>query len=120
MLHSFFLFVAQLDPSSVPTDLQTGEALELLIKSIGGLKGASALGIAVAITQALMLFFRTPLANFAGKWRLVVLTGLSLVVCVLALRVAGVDWLTALVHSSTLTTAQVFGNQMFKQFKKES
>lgn len=110
--------LAQASPASLPVDLSTGEALELLIKSIGGLKGAGALAIVAFCVQAVMLFFRTPLADFAGKWKLLIVSLLSLVGGVLALKLTGLDWLGSLVHSSTLTAVTVFGNQVLKQFKK--
>ena len=120
MLTALFFLVAQTDPASLPADLDSGEALELLIKSLGGMKGAGALGIAYVITQGLMLFFRTKLADFTGKWKLLIVAGLSVVVGVMALKMSGLGWLASLVHGSTLAAASVFGNQLFKQFRKET
>jgi type IV secretory pathway VirB2 component (pilin) len=57
--------------ASLPADLPTDQALEIFVKSLGGLKGASALAIALVVVQAVMLFFRTPLANFALNRQLV-------------------------------------------------
>lgn len=107
-------------PTSLPADLETGEALKLLITSLGGLNGASALAAVAVGVQVLMAFFRSPLANFAGKYRLLIVSALSMVFGVLALKLSGVDWVGALVHSATLTSVMVFGNQVLKQFKKEA
>jgi len=109
---------AQPAPASLPADLSTTEALDLLIKSLGGLKGAGALAIVATCVQGVMLFFRTPLAAFAGKYRLLIVSILSLVGGVLALKLTGLDWVASLVHSSTLTSVMVFGNQVVKQFQK--
>lgn len=107
------------DPASVPVDLQSSEALEEILKSVGGLQGAGALGIVAVVVQVLMSFFRSPLANFAGKFRLLIVSALSMVGGVLALKLSGVDWVGSLVHSATLTSVMVFGNQIVKQFKKD-
>jgi len=107
-------------PASLPTaDLDVGEALKQLLASLGGLKGASALGIAVFVVQGVLLFFRTQLASFTGKWRLLIVTGLSLVAGVLGLSMAGVPWTTALVHANTIAALQVFIHQLVKQLSEK-
>lgn len=132
MIHRIFallviaIFVPLFDASlafaqaSLPTDIEASDAVAELLRSIGGLKGASALAIVAVVVQAVMLFFRTKYASFAGKWRIVVVTGLTVVAGVLALRVAGVDWIGALLHSSTLAAVQVFGNQFVKQLTEKT
>lgn len=107
-------------PASLPADLDVPQALVELLKSLGGLKGATALGIAVAVTQAVMLFFRTPLANFAGKWRLTIVASVSVVATVIALMASGLPFLACLVHAGTLTALQVAGNQFVKQFSEKA
>ncbi len=107
-------------PSSVPADLDLPQAIAMLLSSLGGLKGAGALGIAVVVTQAVMLFFRTPLAKFAGKWRLAIVAGVSVVSTVIALKATGLDFLACLVHAGTITSLQVFGNQLVKQFSEKA
>lgn len=108
------------EPTSLPADLEIGDALKQLLAGLGGLKGASALGIAVFVIQGVLLFFRTQLAAFAGKWRLLIVTGLSLVIGVLALSMAGVSWTSALVHANTLAAVQVFIHQLVKQLSEKS
>ena len=107
-------------PASLPSDLDAPMAIVELIKSLGGLKGATALGIAVVVTQAVMLFFRTPLANFAGKWRLTIVAAISVVSTVVALMASGLPFLDTLVHAGTLTALQVAGNQVVKQFTEKA
>lgn len=86
------------------------------LKSIGGWAGMGALGIAMIIVQGLMLLFKSSLASFAGKWRLLIVSFLSLASGVIALKLMGVaDWGAVLMHSSTLAAIQVFINQLWKQ-----
>jgi type IV secretory pathway VirB2 component (pilin) len=106
--------------ASMPADLPTDQALAEFMHSLGGLKGASALAITTVIVQAIMLFFRTPLAGFAGKYRLLIVAGLSLVVGFLGLMIAGVDWKLAFLHANTIGALQVFGHQVVNQFKPEA
>lgn len=106
--------------SSLPADLPTDQALEIFVKSLGGLKGAGALAISLIVVQAIMLFFRTPLANFAGKWRFLVVAGLSIVTGFIGMLVAGVDWKLALMHADVLAAVQVFFHQLVKQFLTKS
>ncbi len=103
------------DPTS---DLDTAVFINALGKSIGSVKGASSLLLVMLITQLLMLFFRTPLGSFAGKWKFLIIYGMSLVGGVVALKinVDGMEWLTALLHANTLATFQIFAHQAKKQF----
>lgn len=129
-MKNFFLFLlvlilpaiafAQVDPSSMPADLDWSQSLNLIIQSLGGLKGAGALAIAAAVVQSIMLLARSPLGNFAGKFKLLIFVSLSLVSGVLSLRLSGVDWIGALVHSTTLSGVAVLVNQAIKQASKTS
>ncbi len=115
-----FLLIAQV-AGSMPTDLQPDESFTALLKVLGGLKGAGALSVALAVVQGLMLVFRTEkFASWSGKWRLTVVSFLSVVAGVLASRVSGVDWLASFVNGGVLAAASVFGNQVFQQFKGDA
>lgn len=92
------------------------EEIQALLVALGGLKGASALAIVAVVVQGLMLFFKTKLASFAGKFQLLVVMFLSLLGGVFALKMSGVDWGAAIIHSQTLAALQVFLHQIFKQF----
>lgn len=105
---------------SLPTELPLDEALKQLVPIIGSLKGASALGIALAVTQVVMLAARTPLANFAGKWKLLVVAVLSLVTTYIGLVLAGASWSAALLMGPVMTALQVLANQVWKQVKPEA
>lgn len=103
------------DPAS---DLDTATFINALGKSIGSVKGASSLLLVVLISQLLMLFFRTPLGSFAGKWKLLIIYSMSLVGGVIALKLSVDDmgWLAALLHANTLGAFQVLAHQAKKQF----
>lgn len=116
MITTILALITGQDPSSLPVDVTTDEAVAAFAKLLGGLKGAGALGVALAVVQAVMYFFRTPLANFAGKWRLLIVSVLSLVVTYLGLVSAGAPWLASLIAGPVIAGLQVLGNQAWKQF----
>lgn len=97
----------------------SGDEWAALLASLGGLKGAGVLGIVAIVVQGLMLAARQFLVNVAGKWKFALVSGLSLVGGILALKLTGIDWVAALMHSSTLAAAQVFLHQMILQFQKD-
>lgn len=102
-------------------DVSIVDFIMAVINAAGGLKGASILAGVGIVIQLLMLFFRTPLALFASKFKLVVVAGLSLVGGIVGLAASGMSIGEALLHSSTLAFAQVFFHQVYVQFiKKES
>lgn len=107
------------DASSLPTDLDPGDALKQLLAALGGLKGATALGIVGVVVQAIMLFFRTQLANFSGKWRLTIVVAANLLGGLLALKLTGISWSAALLHSNTFAAVQVLLHQVYKQFTEQ-
>lgn len=106
-----FLFAAEEMP-----EVPVVEFIMAVISAIGGLKGATALAVAAAVVQLMMMFLKTPLAMFAAKYKLVAVYGLSIVSGIIALRIAGVALPAALVDASTLAAVQVFLHQIYKQF----
>lgn len=97
-----------------PTDADVSKLLD----SIGNLKGASALAIAAFITQLLAFFLKKKTGELAGKYRYLAITVCQIVSGVVGLRLAGVDLLAALLHSSTLALVIVGVNQGIRVFKK--
>jgi hypothetical protein len=90
--------------------------LSALLLSIGGLKGAGVLAAVVVLTQVVVKFMDTRWAAFAGKWKLLAVSGLTLVGGVAGLMTTEhLSFLAALLHSSTLATFQVFAHQLLKQ-----
>jgi len=90
-----------------------------LFSGLGGLKGASTLAIVALIVQLIMKFFKTPLANFAGKYRLIVVSGLTVIGGMVGLVAQGSTWLSALVSASVIAAIQVFFHQIVTQYKKK-
>jgi len=97
-------------------DLDSGVFITAMVTAMGGMSGLGALGIVALCVQLLMLFFRTPLASFAGKWKLVIVLSLSLVGGFLAQMFNGLPWYGALLSAGSLTAIQVLANQIWKQF----
>jgi len=95
--------------------------LKLLMASLGGMKGASALAIAAVISQLVVAFLKTPLmgklfSKVNGLWKIAIVLALSLVSGVLGLMSQGVSLSAALVHSTTLSALMVLGNQIYQHF----
>ena len=79
----------------------------------------SVLAIVAAVVQVVMLVLRTKLGEHAGKLRIVLVSLMSVVGGVLALKVKGMEWGSALVHSSVLAAAQVFMYDLYKYLKPD-
>lgn len=109
-------------PVAIPVaEIPTADWLMMLIAAIGGMKGMSALGIAAAVSQLLLKLMSTPLAKFSGKYKLLAVTGLTLISGVLGLMMIGnISIMAALMHSTTLAAFQVFVHQIWKQFVAKS
>lgn len=84
-----------------------------LLGGLGSLKGAA---LAMLIIQGLMLLFRSPLANFAGKWKLSIILGLSFFMAFVGVLASGKHWTQAIFDGAVISAFQVFANQMWKQF----
>lgn len=108
-----------LTPNPAITPLPVGDALQSFIGLIGGVKGASVLGLALLIVQGVLYAFRGLFDKIHGGWKYFVVTTLSLGVVVLGQMVAGAPLFAALLNGSTLAAVQVWINQGFKQFAKK-
>lgn len=109
-------FAGDADPISTPDAFAQ---LWALMSTIAGKHGA---GLALVLTQAVMIVFRSPIANFAGKYKLLVVYGLSCVVPVLTALIAvppGGSYLMAIVQAvmsgTELAAIQVFIHQLVTQ-----
>lgn len=109
--------VALAQAASMPADLSFDEALKQSLPIITSMKGASALAIAVAVTQLVMKLAQSPLGNLAGKWKLIIVTGVSIVATYLGLVFAGTSWLSALIAGPLLAALQVFAHQLITTLK---
>lgn len=92
-----------------------------LFQFIGGVKGLGGLAMIAAVVQLLMLFFKSTLANFAGRYRLMIVAALTVAASIVGLMSQGMTLTAALINGATLTAVQVLAHQIWKQFvvKKE-
>jgi len=88
---------------------------ETFLNAIGGLKGAGIMGGIAALIQVLLFVLRSPLGYLAGPYKLLLITALTMFLGVTGLKVEGFDWQSAIMHSSTVASFQVFLHQMWKQ-----
>lgn len=98
------------------------QQLSALSESMNGADGAVALGGVAVASQFLMRVLRNPRfqalirREIPARWRLVIVSAMSVAGGVLALREQGVAWDAALLHSSTLAAAQVLVHNVWTQF----
>lgn len=76
-----------------------------------------ALGIAVLVTQIVMFLIQSKAGDLAGKWKLAIMAGVSMVSAFLAQLVAGDTWLAALTNGIFITAVQNFVHQLITQSK---
>lgn len=112
LLYAAQIYAAPEDP------LPLSDFLMQLWNLLGGIKGASTLVIAWVVTQAVMMFFRTELAAFAGKYKLAIVLGLNVTVTVLGHMVAGLPVMAAVLNAGTIAALQVFVNELLKHAKE--
>jgi len=79
----------------------------------------SIMAIVAAVVQAMMLLLRSPLGEKSGRFRLLAVSGLTLVGGVVGLMTQGMAVGSALAHSSTLAALQVFGFELYKKLVVE-
>jgi len=119
---SVFVFFGSLVWAQTPVD-PNQDFLNLLLQSLGGFNGASALAIAAIVVQLIIKFLSTSwvgsiFPNLSGGVKLVVVSGLGVVSGVLALMLppTSLTFLAALLHSATMTAFMVFFNQAYQQW----
>jgi hypothetical protein len=103
--------IAQSVTSTTLVNMQPPDAQEVagFIKAIGGWKMLGAV-------QAAILVIRSNFVKLEGKYKLLLVLGLSLISGVLVLTSGGMALGEAAIHSQTLAALQVFINQIWKQF----
>lgn len=99
-------------------EVPTEDVLKSVVDLIGGIKGASALAISGLVVQLLMKFFNSSLSNFAGKYKLLIVYGLSVASMVIASVVSGGSLVSALINGNVLAAVQVLCHQIYSQFFK--
>lgn len=116
-----FVFCAAVSLASGVTDPVTNEQWVLeLMTLIGGVSGMSQMAVIAAVVQLLMRLFKTPLGEYAGRWRLVIVSGLTFLGALIAGIASGSSLIGILLSGAVLTSMQVFVNQLYKQFKTKA
>jgi len=93
--------------------------LKSVLGSLKQTSGFKILGIVALLVQVLVLFFKFLMERLAGIYRLLIMNLLTLVVGIVFLRLQGISWVEAMIHSQTTAMAQVFFHQIIKQFLKK-
>lgn len=77
------------------------------------------LGIAVAITQIVMMVVNSQFGDkLAGKWKLLIVSGVAIVSAFLGQLTIGVTWGVALSSGVVVAAIQVFVHQIYTQTHK--
>ena len=119
-----FAFTAFAQVAGMPADLPDEEFLKMLLASIGGLSGASALGVAAIVVQLLVALLRTNMVGklwqkIPGIWKIISIMSMSAVSSVVTMTSQGVSVGAALIHSSVLSALMVLGNEIYKHFTEK-
>lgn len=126
VLSSLFLIIifsaaafAQLDPGL--EIVANEDFLKFLIASIGGTPGAGAMGTVLLVVQLVVMFLKTPASgevfkSLSGLAKYILIMVLSIVGGVIALKIQGLDLLSAIMHSSVLGLVSIGINQGLKQW----
>lgn len=90
-----------------------------IVSLMKGAGGMGAVAIILAVVQILMKLSKTFIGDLAGRWKITIVTGLTLAGSILGAIMQGGSIWSALITGGVLSTAQVFVNQLVKQFKKQ-
>lgn len=113
------LFSSTLALGVTPADSPECQDWIDFINALGGLGNLGTLGVVGVLVQGVMLLLRTKVGDLAGKYKILIVTGLSLVMGVVGLMQGGLGLVAALMHSTTLSAFQVFLHQLYKQVIKD-
>lgn len=91
------------------------EAVGGILDLIATHKG-SKYGTVIIIVQSLMLLFKTSLAQYAGKFKLLIVTLLSLVSSIVLSLSSGADFGVIISDATIVSALSVFFHQLYKQF----
>lgn len=97
----------------------TAAEISKFLEALGGAKGLGTLGIIALIVQGLMLLLKSTVGKFAGVYQLLAVNLLTLITGIIGLKMSGMDWGSAILHSQSLAAFQVFLHQAWKQFQKK-
>lgn len=95
------------------------ETFNLILTALGGSKSAQILGLILLGVQVVMLLIKSFLGEMVGKYKLLIVLGLTIPSVIIATRLGGSDWTTAIMSSGVMSAVQVFSSQLIKQFFTE-
>lgn len=121
------LVPASLYAQDIPQNAPEIDFLNLLVHSIGGMRGASTLAIVGIVIKLLLVALDLPITtklvgskfkDWSSGLKLTVVLGLTMVGGVVSLMAppVGLSLGAALVHSSTLSAFVVLSNQLYKHY----
>lgn len=121
MMFTIFFFAGVMAFAQEVSEVSDLDFIQQLLSFVGGYKGLTGLALAAAAVQLVIMLLKTPLfgkifKSVTGEVKLLIVSGLSLVAGVIALRIAGLSLTESLLHSSTLAAFQVFAHQIYLQF----
>ena len=120
-----FIFISVAFSQELPPVIPTEDFLKLLIESIGGMKGAKTIALVGIVLKLLLAFLSSEICGqvfkkLSGGVKLTIVLALSFVSGIISLKLTGLDWTAAILHSTTLSAFMVLSNQVYKQyFEKE-
>jgi len=115
MLSPLFI-TAGIYASDIPPEQWT--QFQQFLESLKGTHGLGQMGLAAIVVQVLMYFIKQNYPRLPGKWRIIILQGLSIAAGVLGLRIAEFDWASAFLHANTIGAFQVFAHSIWKEWTK--
>jgi hypothetical protein len=95
------------------------DPLKSIIDPLSKVNGFKLLAILAAIVQSIILVLKFLFEKISGLYRLLFMQFLTLVLGVTILRMQGLSWAEALLHSQTTATFQIYFHQLIKQFLKK-
>ena len=97
-----------------PTPLPDSSFWQQLLAFVSGWKGQSTLAIVAGLVQLGMVFFSTSMGDWAGLWKWVIVSGLSMLGVLLGGVLTGNSWIASLTSGAFLAAAQVWIHQLLK------
>jgi hypothetical protein len=93
---------------------------EIFSAAMKGSTGMNSMGLTAAAVQAIIAFLGTRFIRLPGKYKLLMIQGLTMLTGVTMLRSQGFDWQSSVMHSQTVSAFQVFFHQVLKQFRDDA
>lgn len=121
MMFTIFFFAGVMAFAQEVSEVSDLDFIQQLLSFVSGYKGLTGLALAAAAVQLVIMLLKTPLfgkifKSVTGQIKLLIVSGLSLIAGVIALRITGLSLAESLLHSSTLAAFQVFAHQIYLQF----